>query len=99
MKELPVSAVRSALSSTIATSVLGGVLGGSFAAALVIGFTEVLKLMLGMVSRQHTWVIVLGQGGPYLAMLTCLVAGSAGTLVASLVGHSYIEKKPRQIET
>jgi hypothetical protein len=36
-------------------------------------------------------------------MLTCLatvvVAGSTGTLVASLVGHSYIEKRPRQLET
>src|SRR5215472_6805360 len=59
MKELPRSAVRPALSSTIATSALGGVLGGSLAAALVIGFTEVLKLMLAVVSRQHTWVIVL----------------------------------------
>src|SRR5215469_7962300 len=59
MKELPTSAVRPALSSTIATSALGGVLGGSLAAALVIGFTEVLKLMLAAVSRQHTWVIVL----------------------------------------
>jgi H+/Cl- antiporter ClcA len=47
--------------------------------------------------------IVLGQGGPWLAMLTCLatavVAGSTGTLVASLVGHSNIEKRPRQLET
>jgi H+/Cl- antiporter ClcA len=47
--------------------------------------------------------MVLGQGGPYLAMLTCLatvvVAGSAGALVASLVGHSYIEKRPHQLET
>jgi H+/Cl- antiporter ClcA len=59
MKELPALAVRPALPSTIATSTLGGVLGGSLAAALVIGFTEVLKLMLAVVSRQHTWVIVL----------------------------------------
>jgi H+/Cl- antiporter ClcA len=40
--------------------------------------------------------MVLGQGGPRLAMLTCLatvaVAGSVGAVVASLVGHSYIEK-------
>jgi H+/Cl- antiporter ClcA len=46
--------------------------------------------------------MVLGQGGPPLAMLTCLatvvVAGFAGTVVASLVGHSYIEKRPRQLE-
>ena len=47
--------------------------------------------------------MVLGQGGPHLAMLTCLatvvVAGFAGTVVASLVGHSYIEKRPHQFET
>jgi H+/Cl- antiporter ClcA len=47
--------------------------------------------------------MVLGQGGPLLAMLTCLatvvVAGSTGKLVASLVGHSYIEKRPHQLET
>ena len=59
MKELPASTVRSALPSTIATSALGGVLGGSLAGALVIGFTEVLKGMLAVVSRQHTWVLIL----------------------------------------
>jgi H+/Cl- antiporter ClcA len=46
--------------------------------------------------------MVLGQGGPRLAMLTSLatvvVAGYAGTVVASLVGHSYIEKRPHQLE-
>ena len=40
--------------------------------------------------------MVLGQGGPLLAMLTCLatvvVAGTTGAAVASLAGHSYIEK-------
>jgi chloride channel protein, CIC family len=56
MKELPTSAIRS---STIATSALGGVVGGSVAAALVIGFTEILKGMLALVSRQHTWVLIL----------------------------------------
>src|SRR5215469_13128266 len=59
MKGLPVSDARSALLSAIATSALGGVLGGTSAAALVIGFTEVLKAMLAIVSRQHTWVIIL----------------------------------------
>ena len=59
MKDLPVSDAHSALFSAIATSVLGGVLGGSLAAALVIGFTEILKGMLAVVSRQHTWVIIL----------------------------------------
>jgi H+/Cl- antiporter ClcA len=47
--------------------------------------------------------MVLGQGGPRLAMLTCLatvaVAGAAGSVVASLVGHSYIEKRAYQLES
>jgi chloride channel protein, CIC family len=59
MKELPASAVRSAWPSTIATPALGGFLGGSFAAALVIGFTEILKGMLAVVSRQHILVLIL----------------------------------------
>jgi chloride channel protein, CIC family len=59
MKELPASAVGSALPSTIARSAAGGVLGGSVAAALVIGFTEVLKMILAVVSRQNTWVLIL----------------------------------------
>src|SRR5262249_3424148 len=59
MKELSASASRSRLFSTIANSVAGGVLGGSVAALLVIGFTEVLKLMLGVVSKQGTWVLVI----------------------------------------
>jgi H+/Cl- antiporter ClcA len=41
--------------------------------------------------------MVLGQGGPRLAMLTCLatvvVAGIAGRVAASLLGHAYIEKR------
>jgi H+/Cl- antiporter ClcA len=47
--------------------------------------------------------MVLGQGGHHLAMLTCfatvVVAGFTGKLVASLVGHSYIEKRPHQLAT
>jgi chloride channel protein, CIC family len=47
--------------------------------------------------------MVFGQGGPLLAMLTCLatvvVAGFSGKFVASVVGHSYIEKRPHQLET
>jgi H+/Cl- antiporter ClcA len=49
------------------------------------------------------FAMVLGQGGSRLAMLTCfatvVVAGFAGKAVASLVGHSYIEKRPHQLET
>jgi chloride channel protein, CIC family len=59
MKKQPAFAMRSVLSSNIGISALGGVLGGSIAAALVIGFTEVLKAMLAVVSRQQTWVLVL----------------------------------------
>jgi chloride channel protein, CIC family len=50
---------HSPVASTIATSLLGGVLGGSLAAALVIGFTEILKGLLAVVSRQPTWVLIL----------------------------------------
>jgi len=59
MKALPTSAVRSTLPSTIATSALGGVVGGALEALLVIGFTEILKAMLAVVSKQHTWVIIV----------------------------------------
>jgi chloride channel protein, CIC family len=59
MREVTASSARSALPSTIAISALGGVLGGSLAAAIVIGFTEILKAMLAIVSRQHTWVLIL----------------------------------------
>ena len=59
MNELPTSAGGSALSSTIAISALGGVVGGLLAALLVIGFTEILKAMLAVVSKQHTWVIIV----------------------------------------
>ena len=47
--------------------------------------------------------MVLGQGGHRLTMLTCfatvVVAGFTGKVVAWLVGHSYIEKRPHQLET
>src|SRR5215471_4181743 len=59
MKELRASAARSTVPSTIATAALGGVVGGSLAAALVIGFTEVLKAMLAVVSEQPTWVLIV----------------------------------------
>jgi H+/Cl- antiporter ClcA len=59
MKELPASATRSALPSTIAISALGGVVGGLLGAAVVIGFTEILKGILAVVSEQQIWVLVL----------------------------------------
>ena len=58
MREQPPAAARSRL-STVATSVLGGLLGGLAAATLVIGFTEVLKAMLAIVSAQSTWVLIV----------------------------------------
>ena len=59
MTGLPSTAVRAGLPSILATGTLGGVLGGSLAAALVIGFTEILKGMLDLVSKQPTWVLVV----------------------------------------
>ena len=59
MEEQLASAAHSTLPSRIGTSALGGVVGGLLAAALVIGFTEILKGILAIVSRQHTWVIIL----------------------------------------
>lgn len=58
MREPP-PAARSPLPSTIATAALGGVLGGVLGAAVVIGFTEILKGMLAVVSRQQTWVLIV----------------------------------------
>ena len=56
MRVLPAS---SPSLSTVVISALGGVLGGSVAALLVVGFTEVLKGMLAVISRQDTWVLIL----------------------------------------
>jgi H+/Cl- antiporter ClcA len=52
---------RSRLSqlSTIATSALGGLLGALLGAALVIGFTEVLKVILAVVSSGAVWVLIV----------------------------------------
>jgi H+/Cl- antiporter ClcA len=38
---------------------LGAVLGGSIAALLVVGFIEVLKALLAVVSKQNSWVIIV----------------------------------------
>src|SRR5262249_57938082 len=53
------SAESSTMSLTIVGSTFGGVLGGLIAALLVVGFTELLKTMLAVVSRQSTWLLVL----------------------------------------
>jgi len=44
---------------SLVVSTFGGVLGGSIGAVLVVGFTEMLKAMLAVVSRQSTWLLVL----------------------------------------
>jgi H+/Cl- antiporter ClcA len=54
---------------TIAVSALGGVLGGSIAALLVVGFTELLKAMLTLVSRENLWVLILPLLGLALSVL------------------------------
>lgn len=59
MRDVTTSAVSSPLPSTIAVSTLGGVLGGAIAALLVVGFTELLKAILAVVSRQNIWVLIL----------------------------------------
>src|SRR5215472_530436 len=57
MRDLTASA--GSLPSTIAISMLGAVVGGSTAGLLVVGFTEVLKAMLAVVSRQNNWAVIL----------------------------------------
>ena len=59
MKEQLASAARSTFPSKIGIPALGGVLSGFLAAARLIGFTEILKGILAIVSRQQTWVIIL----------------------------------------
>src|SRR5215469_5082097 len=58
-EEVAASAVGPPLLSTVAVSTLGGVLGGTIAALLIVGFTEALKAMLAVVSRQNIWVLIL----------------------------------------
>lgn len=53
------STPRHSLASTLAVSTLGGALGGLVAALLVVGFTVLIKLTLGVVSRQHDWLLIL----------------------------------------
>jgi chloride channel protein, CIC family len=55
----PASLAGSRLPSIVITSALGGLLGGSVAAALDVGVTEILKKILGVVSSQATWVLIL----------------------------------------
>ncbi len=59
MRDVTASSAGSSLPSTVAVSTLGAVFGGSIAALLVVGFTEVLKAMLAVVSRQNVWVLIL----------------------------------------
>ena len=59
MRDVTASSEGSPLPSTVAVSTLGAVFGGSIAALLVVGFTELLKAMLAVVSRQNVWVLIL----------------------------------------
>ncbi|HKD58877.1 MAG TPA: chloride channel protein [Terracidiphilus sp.] len=59
MRDVTASSVGSSLPSTVALSALGAVFGGTIAALLVVGFTEMLKAMLAVVSRQNIWILVL----------------------------------------
>jgi CIC family chloride channel protein len=52
-------ASSSATLPRVGTSALGGLLGGLAGAAVVIGFTEVLKGMLAVVSAQATWALIV----------------------------------------
>jgi chloride channel protein, CIC family len=49
----------SSFASKVATSALGGILGSSAASLLVVVVTELMKLMLSVVSRQDTWVLIV----------------------------------------
>ena len=59
MRDVTAFSVGSSLPSTVAVSTLGAVFGGSIAALLVVGFTEMLKAMLAVVSRQNLWALIL----------------------------------------
>ena len=59
MRELASPPMADSRLTRVATSALGGLLGGLGGATLVIGFTEVLKAMLAVVSGQDTWVLIV----------------------------------------
>lgn len=59
MSERQASVAGPTFISTVATSALGGLLGGSAAAVLVVAVTEMIKVMLAVVSRQDTWVLIV----------------------------------------
>ena len=59
MRDSTAHTAASSLPSIIAVSALGALFGGSIAALLVVGFTEMLKALLAVVSRQNTWLLIL----------------------------------------
>lgn len=59
MRDVTPSFAGSSLPSTVAVATLGAVSGGSIAALLVAGFTEILKAVLAVVSRQNVWLLIL----------------------------------------
>jgi chloride channel protein, CIC family len=86
MREVTESAAGSSLPSTVAVSTLGGVFGGSIAALLVVGFTQLLKAMLAVVSRQNIWLLILV---PLLGL-------ALSVLVLYYLGFSRDEQSPRR---
>jgi len=59
MRDVTSSAEGSSLLSTVVVSTLGATLGGLVAALLIVAFTEMLKAMLAVVSRQNVGLVVL----------------------------------------
>src|SRR5215831_16325281 len=59
MRDSTAYTADSSLPSIIAVSALGAMFGGSIAALLVVGFTEMLKALLAVVSRQNIWLLIL----------------------------------------
>lgn len=59
MRDPSASAIDSGLISTVALSAVAGIIGGAGSAALVVAAMELLKLMLGVVSSQPTWVLIV----------------------------------------
>jgi len=59
MRDVTSSAEDSSLPSTVVVSTLGATLGGLVAALLIVAFTEMLKAMLAVVSRQNVGLVVL----------------------------------------
>jgi H+/Cl- antiporter ClcA len=82
-----------------AIAALGGLVGGLFGAALVIGFTQVLKAMLTVVSSQPAWVLILApQLGLGLSVLVLYGFGLSGPTEARMY-EAPASQRPRWART